>query len=160
MALIALGQSACGICGEPLRAADDLVAFPSLVANRRDPLYFVNDAGFHRRCFEAHPLAGAALARAAEARSRAGPGHRQCAVCQREITGLDDYFGAGFLTDDQDLAAFKFNYVQLHRSHYTRWEQAADFESALRALTSSAAYDGPVLAFDPLPLWKPRAGKS
>lgn len=40
----------CRLCGEPLRAGEDLASLPAL-ADTSHPLYDYFDQGFHQNCF-------------------------------------------------------------------------------------------------------------
>jgi hypothetical protein len=61
MALLLLGKSTCRLCGELLRAGEDLVGLPTL-ADKGHPLYAYFDQGFHQSCFARWEHREAALA--------------------------------------------------------------------------------------------------
>lgn len=153
MALVFLGKTLCPICGIVLQKGEELVSFAPFVANRRDPLFRFSDAAFHRRCFEGEPLAEAALRRSEEVARRGAPRHRPCVVCGEEISVPDDHFGVGFLTEDTTSPVFEFNYLHLHRSHFARWERAAEFRRRIEIFQASDDWEGPTVTFDPLPSW-------
>jgi hypothetical protein len=154
MALFVLGKTPCQICNRPLMKGDSVVSFSPFVANRRDLLYRFSDAAFHKACFEAEPLAEAAIRRSEDVRTRGGPANRRCAVCEQQINDPDDYFGVGFLTDDPGSLAFEFNYLTLHRSHFFQWERATNFRRAMETFLLLDAWEGPLIRFDPLPRWE------
>lgn len=153
MALIILGKSLCSICRKPLMEDDEIVSFPPFAANRRDPLHRFSDAAFHRVCFAAEPLAESAIRRSEEVRAAGGPGDRRCVICGEQIKDPDDYFGTGFLTDDPSNPVFEFNYLQLHRSHFPRWDRATEFRRSVETFIASDLWEGPQIKFDPLPRW-------
>ena len=61
MALLLPGRSTCQLCGEPLRAGEDLAGLPAL-ADTSHPLYDYFDQGFHQNCFANWEHREAALA--------------------------------------------------------------------------------------------------
>lgn len=61
MALLLLGRSTCRLCGEPLRAGEDLAGLSAL-ADTSHPLYDYFNQGFHQRCFARWEHRDAALA--------------------------------------------------------------------------------------------------
>ncbi|MFO1009198.1 MAG: hypothetical protein U1F29_03965 [Planctomycetota bacterium] len=156
MAIVIPGKSTCAACGDVLETASGIVGFAPFVANRLDPLYRFGDAAFHRSCLERDSLGAAALRRQAEILARSGPGNRECVVCRSQISDPDEYFGCSFLTDDPTEAAFEFNYTQFHRSCFARWDRSAAFRAALERFLGSDRWDGPELAFDPMPAWRGR----
>lgn len=155
MALFIPGM-ACPLCSQAMRSRDDVVMFSPFVANRGDPLYLFSDGVFHRECFARHALAGAASERFEEMRRRTAPGNRKCVVCGEEIASPEDYFGGGHLTDDRKSPLWSFNYVHLHRSHFERWTEAAEFRGLMEELVNSEAWDGPHIIFGPAPVWRVR----
>ena len=52
MALILLGKSPCGLCGNLLLDSETVVALPA-IADATHPLFAYFDRGFHRACFQA-----------------------------------------------------------------------------------------------------------
>lgn len=56
MALILSGKTSCQLCGRPIHAGDDVVAFPAFLPTTHE-LSFFSDAPFHRDCFDADPRA-------------------------------------------------------------------------------------------------------
>jgi len=143
----------CRICGARMTRNDEIVAFPPFVPNKRDPLYFFSDGVFHRRCFDNHPLSKQAAAFGSLAEERGLPQNRICIVCGETISNPDDYFSTGYITSDRKSPAFAFNYFQFHRRHFEEWGQASEFRRAIDSLTNSMGWDGPRVAFTPLPAW-------
>jgi hypothetical protein len=153
MALVIVGESRCMICNRLLEDEHQVTSLPAFVSNRRDPLFRFNDAAFHRSCFSADPLAGAAAERSANVTRFGGPGYRRCVVCGEEVSDPDDHFGVGFLTDDRTSPVFEFNYLHLHRSHFAQWDRADYFRQRLQAFLASEAWEGPQVSFDASPQW-------
>ena len=52
MALILLGKSSCGLCGNLLLDSETIVALLA-IADATHPLFAYFDWGFHRACFQA-----------------------------------------------------------------------------------------------------------
>ena len=46
----------CPLCEKTMGAEDDVVSFAPIIENCEDELFFANDATFHRKCLEKHPL--------------------------------------------------------------------------------------------------------
>lgn len=143
----------CQICGIQMIRNDEIIAFPPFVPNRRDPLHFFSDGVFHRRCFDKHPLSEQATIFGSIAGEQGLPQNRTCVVCGETIADPDDYFSTGYITSDRGNPAFNFNYLQFHRRHFEKWGQAAEFRHAIESLTNSMEWDGPRVAFTPLPAW-------
>lgn len=142
MAILVRGSTRCPICGEIIAEGDPAVAFPPFVPNQRDPLFFFSDAAFHERCLDDHPDGAAARKLAAEVRERSEADHLVCVVCGELIRDPDDFLGFGYLTGDSELAASRFNYVQLHRSHVDRWPDLPKALEALEQLRDSGKWEG------------------
>lgn len=135
----------CVHCGKRISDEERVVAFPAFTANKKDPLYLFNDAIFHQECFETHPLAERALLRSQETQERLSPGNRYCIVCEELITDPDDYLTPGHLTDDELSPLFKYNFVQVHRSHLEAWSDWPEFRKLVLEFQASDAWDGPAI---------------
>jgi hypothetical protein len=121
MAIFTVGMI-CPICAEKILGTDEVVMFPPFVPNKRDSLYLFSDGVFHRTCFDGHPLSGKATKYGNEARNQALPWNRVCVACNQLITDPEDYFSAGYLTNDRASPAFVFNFVQFHKKTFSRVE--------------------------------------
>lgn len=152
MALFLAGKSKCAICGKPVAASEERVLFPPFVANKRDPLFYLNDGVAHRACLDGDPLGAEALRGREEALAQSVPSARVCVVCSTVVTDPDDYFGTGFLGANSS-ALGRFNYVHLHRSHFSGWSLAPEFRSAVAEHLLLPGWEGPTVVFDPLPRW-------
>lgn len=152
MALFLAGKSNCAICGKPVAAAEERVLFPPFVANKRDPLFHLSDGVVHRACLDRDPLGAEALSRREEALAQSVPSARVCVMCSTVVTDPDDYFGTGFLGATAS-ALGRFNYLHLHRSHFSGWSLASEFRGAVAAHLSLPGWEGPTVVFDPLPRW-------
>jgi hypothetical protein len=146
MAILVRGSTRCPICGEIIAENDPATAFPPFVSNERDPLFFFSDAAFHERCLDDHPDGAAARKLAAEVREHSEPDQRICVVCGEPIRDPDDFLGFGYLIGDNELAASRFNYTQLHRSHIGRWADLPAALTALEQLRDSGNWQGDWLA--------------
>lgn len=51
MAVIIEGKNKCKICGLSMSSIEELVAFPRLSIDEKDPLYYFDDGVFHKKCF-------------------------------------------------------------------------------------------------------------
>lgn len=101
MAIVVLGKTRCALCGRLLLDGEDVISFPPLFCNQRDPAWLLNDAGVHRSCLVEHGLADRALARLRDVDEHRGR-PKLCAVCSQPITDPDDYFSTGPLGDGPD----------------------------------------------------------
>lgn len=54
MAIIFLGNTPCGLCGEVLKSEDEIVAFTAFLP-RGHPLHRYSDGAFHSHCFQEWP---------------------------------------------------------------------------------------------------------
>lgn len=152
MAFFFAGKSKCAICGRIVVASEEFMLFPAFVMNKLDPMARFNDAIVHCACLEMDDAGAKAVSCRDEALARSSPSARICAVCEKVITEPDDYFGTGYLAPEFTPIG-RFNYIHLHRSHFPKWAYHEDFQSAIEEHVSSIAWEGPVVAFDPLPRW-------
>lgn len=146
MAILVRGATRCPICGRIIADRDAAMLFPAFVANERDPVFFFSDGAFHEPCVDAHVDGAAARKLALDAVEHSRPERRACAVCGEPIRDPDDFLGFGYLTNDPDLAAARFNYLQLHRSHIGRWQDLDAAVVALEQLRDSGRWQGAWLA--------------
>ncbi len=143
----------CQICGRPAGDGPDVVLFPPFVADAGDPLYRFNDGVFHRGCLESDPDGVRALSIIDAVLAAGRPDARVCAVCGEMIGDPDDYFGTGLLTTDPRSPLHAFNFMHLHRSHWTRWSRREEFRQALEEATR-AGWLGPEFVLeDGRPRW-------
>lgn len=54
MALLLVGKSVCQICGQLIKASDEVRMFPAFLKSSHR-MYRYSDAPFHKQCFEASP---------------------------------------------------------------------------------------------------------
>lgn len=141
MALVVLGTTTCGVCGELLLKGEDIASFPPFVTNEADPLHVFNDRAFHKHCFAADPRAAAAQRRFDELRARTSPGCRKCTVCNDEIRDPDDYLSFGYIAD-QPPSVRSLNYLQFHRRHLPQWSGVRAAREALVELEGSGEWKG------------------
>jgi predicted nucleic acid-binding Zn ribbon protein len=144
MAIIVDGMM-CSLCGKPIEKGQQIIAFASFVANELDPLWIFNDGAFHSECFYKHPLAEKAQARQKEVLEQLGPGNRFCVVCKRKIIDHDDYFTLGHLTEDERHPLYRYNYVQAHRSHLSKWSELPYVYELIVDLERSSTWRGNTL---------------
>jgi hypothetical protein len=141
MAIVLIGKTECVLCGGVLRDGDEVVSFSPFVSNELDPLWKFSDAAFHATCFHEDPLSEKARQRYHELRSHVGPGRRMCVVCKKEIMEPNDYFGVGYLTDDQH-PLHRYNYTQAHRSCLSQWSERSQLSKLLDDFNKSGAWRG------------------
>jgi hypothetical protein len=67
---------------------------------------------------------------------------RRCVVCSRSIDAPDEYFNFGHLTSDPSHPLFRFNYVQVHRSHLAQIPGIYQVKDEMRQLQRSGAWQG------------------
>lgn len=144
MAIIIRGSSKCSLCGKVIEDGQDVVAFSPFVGNELDPLWIFNDRGFHRACFEAHPLAGEAQASFEKGLEQARF-HRFCVVCKKEIMEPDDYFATGYLTADASDPLYRYNYVHAHLSHLPGWPELPYLYELIKDMKEAGSYRGKAL---------------
>lgn len=131
MAIIILGKSPCALCGEILRASDDVVALPAFSYGKADPLWVFNDAGLHNRCLAADPRRSLVEEVVEELHARAGPGHRICVVCEEEVAHYAEHVMIPRLAHDEKHPLHRYRYTHLHRACVRQW---GDVDHALDLL--------------------------
>ena len=82
MALFVPGMK-CPLCGLPMVAREEVVMFPSFVANRKDPLFRFSDALMHAACIERDPLGELAVELHNAATRNTDVRKRLCDACGR-----------------------------------------------------------------------------
>lgn len=50
MSILIPGTTRCPICSLEIENKNEAYSFPAFVINVNDPLYYFNDASFHRQC--------------------------------------------------------------------------------------------------------------
>jgi hypothetical protein len=133
MALLTLGVTMCGICGQTIDDARDAVLFAAFVVNAADATYPFNDGAFHRCCVEGDEVGTRCLELWEEFRVSNGPAGKPCSVCDRTIIDYREHIGFGALSSDVDSPLHRLNFVQLHRSHVVDWDDLGDTLSVLRS---------------------------
>ncbi len=144
MAIVILGQTRCCLCGRLLLEGEDVVSFPPLFYNQRDPAWVLNDAGAHRACMVEHGLADRALRKLQDVENHRGR-PKVCVVCGQSITGPDDYFSTGPLGDGLDDPLYAVSWIEAHLSHLSRWEGTPELVRVLEETWRSPEWEGDVL---------------
>jgi hypothetical protein len=127
-----------------LLEGDDVVSFPPLFYNQRDPAWVLNDAGVHRACLVEHGLAHRALQKLQDfADHRGRP--KVCVVCGQSITDPDDYFSTGPLSDGPDDPLQAVSWIEAHLSDLPRWEGTPELVRVLEESSRSSEWEGDVL---------------
>lgn len=147
MVLFALGESACGICGEVVEKTDPYVPFSAFIGNKLDPLYKFSDNIFHARCFEHDPFADEARSVQQQAIDSASKAGRVCRQCDLPLTNHINYWSVGYLCSHRvDATAATFNFAQLHWTHIRDWDERSDLLDALRRLVANGVWEASGLA--------------
>ncbi|MCB9610073.1 MAG: hypothetical protein H6716_26035 [Polyangiaceae bacterium] len=121
----------------------------AFVSNLADELSIFSDAGFHLRCFDAHPLREKALRRyATEKVFWRSP--RVCAHCDVSIPKREVLL-IGHLVDDPGDPLYEFNYLALDKRHLQDWKPYARFRELAAEFQNSDRY----LSYYPLVEGKP-----
>ena len=109
----------CLLCEKTMGAEDDVVSFAPIIENCEDELFFANDATFHRKCLEKHPLFQLLEKRNNIYMSIARLPFKkrcECVFCHKVVTHPDDYEPLGFFTYDPVSPLYALNYRGYHRT--------------------------------------------
>ena len=109
----------CPLCEKTMCAEDDVVSFAPIIENCEDELFFANDATFHRKCLEKHPLFQLLEKRNNIYMSIARLPFKkrcECVFCHKVVTHPDDYEPLGFFTYDPVSPLYALNYRGYHRT--------------------------------------------
>lgn len=109
----------CPLCEKTMCAEDDVVSFAPIIENCEDELFFANDATFHRKCLEKHPLFQLLEKRNNIYMSIARLPFKkrcECVFCHKAVTHPDDYEPLGFFTYDPVSPLYALNYRGYHRT--------------------------------------------
>ena len=118
MSIFILGMR-CPLCEKTMCAEDDVVGFAPIIENCEDELFFANDATFHRKCLEKHPLFQLLEKRNNIYMSIARLPFKkrcECVFCHKVVTHPDDYEPLGFFTYDPVSPLYALNYRGYHRT--------------------------------------------
>lgn len=137
--VLIVSSTPCCICRVAVGDDQDLVGFSSFVENQLDPMRVFSDAVAHRACFDGHPLASAALARASEAGKMRGGAGRACSCCGESTAGHESFF-LPFLSADPAEPAYEFNYAGVHQACFANREFARRFRAAVEGFMSSGRW--------------------
>ena len=137
MAILLLGKSKCGLCGEVIRAEEDACAFPAFGLNNANAMAVFSDGVFHRSCVEADARYYALAELLREWEANTGPGRRKCDECGNQIVTPDDYVFVDWLTEDVAAPLHAFNFTHLHGSCLPRWRRKEEFLAAARGVLAS-----------------------
>ncbi len=134
----------CAVCNKPVSKVQEMVLFPSFVANKKDPLYIFNDAVCHSHCFDSHPLSNSART-IYDKTVRMSKTHN-CVLCKNEIDRPDEYFCTGYIIDDESNPLFEYNFLQFHRSCLFNWSRFEEFRYLVEKYQISDKWEGlPIL---------------
>lgn len=109
----------CLLCEKTMDAEDDVVSFAPIIENCEDELFFANDATFHRKCLEKHPLFQLLEKRNNIYMSIARLPFKkrcECVFCHKAVTHPDDYEPLRFFTYDPVSPLYALNYRGYHRT--------------------------------------------
>ena len=109
----------CPLCEQTMCAEDDVVSFAPTIENCEDELFFANDATFHRKCLEKHPLFQLLEKQNNIYMSIARLPFKkrcECVFCHKAVTHPDDYEPLGFFTYDPVSPLYALNYRGYHRT--------------------------------------------
>ena len=109
----------CPLCEKTMCAEDDVVSFAPIIENCEDELFFANDATFHRKCLEKHPLFQLLEKQNNIYMSIARLPFKkrcECVFCHKAVTHPDDYEPLGFFTYDPVSPLYALNYRGYHRT--------------------------------------------
>ena len=118
MSIFILGMR-CPLCEKTMCAEDDVVGFAPIIENCEDELFFANDATFHRKCLEKHPLFQLLEKRNNIYMSIARLPFKkrcECVFCHKVVTHPDDDEPLGFFTYDPVSPLYALNYRGYHRT--------------------------------------------
>ena len=118
MSISILGMR-CPLCEKTMCAEDDVEGFAPIIENCDDELFFANDATFHRKCLEKHPLFQLLEKRNNIYMSIARLPFKkrcECVFCHKVVTHPDDYEPLGFFTYDPVSPLYALNYRGYHRT--------------------------------------------
>lgn len=142
MALVFRGLSSCSVCNEVIQAADEMVAFPHVISNQRDPLWPFSDTACHAACAKRSPEIQQLAAIAEEHYRRTGPGNRKCEVCCKEILDPENCLMFGYLGDPELDELGRFNFIHIHKSHLANWKPLKEFLAIGQAAIDDGRWRG------------------
>jgi hypothetical protein len=127
--IVIAGKTICKICGKVIENNDDIIAFPPIISNSKDPLYLFHDAAFHLKCFNSHPNANRMRTVWDQANQRTRP--LKCEICTQLLHYSEDFLPLGLLSSDPNNPLFHFNYMIFHKHHLTQWPELSNVYNLL-----------------------------
>jgi len=121
MAIIIHNQSECPICRTILYDHQNVVLFPALISNTKDPLCIFSDAGIHRSCLEGHFLGSKASTFLEKVIFKTRPENRICDIGGNTIDLPENYLFINLLTSDETEELYSFNFMNIDIRNLSNW---------------------------------------
>ena len=108
-------KSECALCGKTINTHHKYIAFPAFVGNTIDPLFILNDAIVHEKCFESFAYYKE-MQKIQEIMDSVRKRGYTCMVCKEQIINPDELISFGYITYDQEDPLFELNYKFVHKT--------------------------------------------
>ncbi len=123
MALFFEGKSQCALCGSVIEDVNNVVLFPPLTSNMKEPLYIFSDNPMHATCLEQHPLREKALTIRQMYHDSFLPGNRRCLIDGSPITSYEDTILINLLTSSESEELYRYNFKAINKSNLVKWQE-------------------------------------
>ena len=106
----------CPLCNNKINDTDEMIGFPPITSNKKDPLWIISDSAIHKVCYD-NFLYKNEMEKVLNlyANSMKTKKRNKCDICNEQIIDPDEFFTLGYLTFNENDELYKFNFFKLHK---------------------------------------------
>lgn len=120
-------QSICPLCKTVMNDISNVIAFPPLTSNVKEPLFILSDNAVHKECLYKFRLKQDALLFKQQYNNNLPPNVVKCIVDHEEIKDPHDIISFNLLTSDKKEPLYPFNYEIINRKNVSKWKDRCFF---------------------------------
>ena len=141
----------CKGCGKIIENIYDSCILLNIEANEKSPLYCLNEAIFHRDCYNNYPLRNMYEKRVAELEKLSSLNNfdyiSKEELSLEKIGHPDNLIRVPFLTEDYSSPLYEYNCISLNKKNLDKWEDYKIFLKLIDNLNKSDEWSGKALSF-------------
>ena len=141
----------CKGCGKIIENIYDSCILLNIEANEKSPLYCLNEAIFHRDCYNNYPLRNMYEKRVAELEKLSSLNNfdyiSKEELSLEKIGHPDNLIRVPFLTEDYNSPLYEYNCIFLNKKNLDKWRNYKIFLKLIDNLNKSDEWRGKALSF-------------
>ena len=141
----------CKGCGKIIENIYDSCILLNIEANEKSPLYCLNEAIFHRDCYNNYPLRNMYEKRVAELEKLSSLNNfdyiSKEELSLEKIGHPDNLIRVPFLTEDYNSPLYEYNCISLNKKNLDKWRNYKIFLKLIDNLNKSDEWRGKALSF-------------